>query len=324
MQKRNWREWTILPGLLALLGTAPMVGSASAMTLSAYDRVSVTVVNGEEFSSAGEQGFVVGADGNIFVPQLGRIPAAGREELELQQELAQRLREYIRVPDVQVRLVSMSSVAVDVSGSVYRPGLVTLQPPASVATKMEVGAVRTVYNAIKEAGGVRPDANLAQIELERNGQRTRLPLGQDVPVISGDRIVVASLGPGQYEMANLPSQLAPEQITVYVSGQDLPSNAVGPVKVRPGTTLAGALTAAGGSGESFLRGGRQVTLIRTDPTNGQRTAQNFPVAQVMDGTNDLKLLQDDSIVVNAGSPANAEGFLSLIQPLLMPFVWLFR
>ncbi|MBW4698335.1 MAG: polysaccharide export protein [Aphanocapsa lilacina HA4352-LM1] len=310
-------------GWLALCSLAFAAQPAEATTLSTFDRVSVAVANGEEFGSAKDgtdPGFLIGADGSIHVPQLGRVPAAGREEIELQEELTERLRAFIRVPDVSVRVVSLSPASVEVTGAVYRPGQLTIRSAAG----SEQGSTRTVYNAIKDAGGVRPDADVAAIALERAGKRIELPPGQDAPVIGGDRIIVASLGAGQSEASNLPTQLAPETITVYVSGQDLPAGSAGPVKLRPGTTLAGALTAAGGSGESFLRSGRKVTLIRTDPASAQRTAKSFEMAEVLGGSSDPKLMQDDSIVLDAGSTANTSGVMSLLSPLLMPFVWLFR
>lgn len=317
----------LLIGTGCILATAP---GAHASTLSAFDRISVAVVGAEEFSSAKggtDEGFVIGADGQVFVPQLGKIPAAGREESELEQEITGRLQEYLRVPSVSVRLVSVSPVSVDVSGAVYRPGTVTLLPETlNQTTIRDVGTLRTAFNAIKQAGGIRPDADLAQIQLERDGKQIMLAPGKDMPVITGDRIIVASLGAGaaQTDSANVPSQLAPSEITIYVSGQDLPTGSSAGLRVKPGTTLFGALTAAGATGQSFLRSGRQVALIRRDPVEGKREVQTYDLDRIVNGETDPKLLQDDSIAINAGPAANSAGVFSLLSPLLSPLVWLLR
>ncbi|AGY56515.1 polysaccharide biosynthesis/export family protein [Gloeobacter kilaueensis] len=315
---------TLRLGMAGSLLCTALAVPGIASTLSAYDRVAVNVVNGDEFSSDAA-GYLVGTDGNIFVPQLGRVPAAGREEADLQEELTKRLSAYLRVPDVTVRLVSVSPVNVDVSGAVYRPGLVTLSTGTGSGNlgASAGGASRTVYNAIQAAGGVRPDADLAGIELERDGKRTRLAVGQDMPVINSDKIIVTSLGPGHYTTNNTPSQLAPTTITVYVSGQDVPSTN-GPLQLKPGTTVSGALSAAGGAGGNFLKGDRVVSLIRTDPVTEKRMSQEIPIGQVIDGSNDPKLVQYDRVVVQAGPSANASGFLQFLQPILNPLVWLFR
>ncbi|WP_218079541.1 polysaccharide biosynthesis/export family protein [Anthocerotibacter panamensis] len=316
---RRW-TWGVVP-LLVMLGT---VASAGANTLSAYDRVSVAVVDGEEFSSARggmDEGFVIGADGMLAVPQLGGVPAAGREEADLQQDLTRRLSAYIRVPNVAVRLVGVSPVTVEVSGAVYRPGAVTLQPEA--VTVRDVSALRTAFNAVRKAGGIRPDANLAGIVVERAGKQQTLALGQDTPVIQGDRILVPSLGAGQ-EQNNVPAQLAPTEITVYVSGQDLPATSIGPVKVKPGTSLFGALTAAGATGQSFLRSGRSVLFIRHNPVDGKREVQTLALDRIVRGETDPKLLDGDSIAIDSGPTANAGGLLNLLAPLLSPLIFLFR
>lgn len=315
---------------MGLLGAALILSTtqASANTLSAFDRISVAVVNGEEFSSARggvDEGFLIGEDGQVFIPQLGKLQAAGREESELQATVADRLREYIRVPSVSVRLVSVSPVSIDVRGAVYRPGTVTLLPDAATqASIKDVGILRTAFNAIRKAGGVRPDANLAGIEIEHEGKRKTLALGQDTSVITGDRIIISSLGAAQSEANNVPSQLAPSEISVYVSGQDLPATAIGEVKVKPGTALSGALTASGATGQSFLRSDREVVLIRRNTVTGKRDLVSYKLDKIVSGETDPKLLQDDSILINAGSTANTASFLGFLAPIFNPLNILFR
>jgi polysaccharide export outer membrane protein len=291
-----------------------------ADTLSSSDRIAVTVTHGEEFSSPADAGFLIGADGMVVVPRLGKVPAAGREENQVEQDLTERLRYYIKVPQVSVSLVSVSPVAVEVTGAVYRPGKVVLtaEAPSSGATKIEASAFRTVFNALKKAGGIRPEANVTAIEVERAGQRRTLGVGEDASLITGDRIFVPSGGNAGIN----PSQLAPDQITVYVSGVDLPNSTIGAVALKPGATLFRALTAAGATGQNFLRGGRQVVLIRLG-LDQQRQIQRFALDEVVSGQTDPLLEEGDSIAVDGGSVSTAKGFIDFISPFFYPLTRLF-
>ncbi|BAC91658.1 polysaccharide biosynthesis/export family protein [Gloeobacter violaceus] len=310
--------------LAGVLGGACLAPGAVASTLSAFDRISVIVTNGEEFSSQrggrGDEGYLVGADGNIFIYRLGSIAAAGREEVELQQEITERLREYFKVPEVTVRLIGVSPINVDVAGAVYRPGLITVKANGDTPSG---ASSRTVFNAIQSAGGVRPDADLSRIRLERAGQSLVLPPGQDAPVIYGDRVIIDRLAAGQAPVLHVATQLTPAEITVYVSGTDARENQ-GPVKVKPGTTLSGALTAAGISGESYLREGRKVALIRRDPVEGKREVTSYDIAGVMGGESDPPLWDGDAIAITAGPSQNTMGFLDMLSPLLNPLGFMLR
>ncbi|MGH7987620.1 MAG: polysaccharide biosynthesis/export family protein [Candidatus Binataceae bacterium] len=89
----------------------------------------------------------VGARGEITLPLLGEIRAAGLTEEQLEQELDRSLRKYMYHPQASVFVQEYRNRQVAVVGSVNKPGLVTLISPSE-----------TLIDVITRAGGLSPEA----------------------------------------------------------------------------------------------------------------------------------------------------------------------
>jgi len=74
-------------------------------------------------SNTQEVGYLVDSDGNIHFPVLGIIQAGGLTPKELRETLTEQLKEYIKDPIVNVRLMNFT---VSVLGEVGRPGTYTV------------------------------------------------------------------------------------------------------------------------------------------------------------------------------------------------------
>ncbi len=79
-------------------------------------------------------------DGLINTPLVGDVKAVGRTVLELQTELMQRYKPFLKINEITVTMVS-SAASVYVSGAVLRPGRIPMDRPL------------TALDAIMEAGG---------------------------------------------------------------------------------------------------------------------------------------------------------------------------
>ncbi len=79
-------------------------------------------------------------DGLINTPLVGDVKAVGRTVLQLQAELMQRYKPFLKINEITVTMVS-SAVSVYVSGAVLRPGRIPMDRPL------------TALDAIMEAGG---------------------------------------------------------------------------------------------------------------------------------------------------------------------------
>jgi polysaccharide biosynthesis/export protein len=96
----------------------------------------------------------IGADGSLSLPLIGEVAASGKTVGELQVELARLYKPQLQDNEVIVSL-DTRAVPVVVSGAVQKPGKIIFERPA------------TVLEAIMEAGGFTPEADLKKVSLIR-------------------------------------------------------------------------------------------------------------------------------------------------------------
>ena len=96
----------------------------------------------------------IGTDGSLSLPLIGEVHAAGKSPGELQAELATRYKPQLQDNEVIVTLETRA-LPVVVSGAVQKPGKIVFERPA------------TVLEAIMEAGGFTPEADLKKVSLIR-------------------------------------------------------------------------------------------------------------------------------------------------------------
>lgn len=198
----------------------------------------------------------VGEDGNVNLPLVGNVNVRGLNKPEIETKLLQSLREYYpSVTKVEVNISQALSNVVFVAGEVRFPGKYSF-PETSV----------NMWEAIREAGGPAPGANLSSVRVvqdrSRGGQSQLVDVQaaiengtvQNLPILRpGDTVIV----PGAEEL--------------YTGSAGV--NVTGAV-VRPGNyrltgrgDLVGAILLAGGPND---RGNlSNVHLIR--PVNDGKT-----------------------------------------------------
>lgn len=128
--------------------------------------------------------------GNIQMPLIGEIPAAGRSTTELAADIAQRLsQKYIVNPQVVVSVSEAAARFVTVEGQVEKPGV------------YEIDRDYTLLSAIARAESPTNTANLDEVVVFRtvNGERAaarfdlrdiRAGLAPDPQILGGDVVVV--------------------------------------------------------------------------------------------------------------------------------------
>ena len=133
----------------------------------------------------------VRTDGNISLPIINEIKAAGLTPLQLQEALTKRLKEFIENPNVSVTVMEANSFKVYVSGQVKTPGVYRLRSET------------TLLQVIPIAGGFTEWANQKKILIIRkeNGKEKRIivnykkilkgdALDSNIVLKGGDTIVV--------------------------------------------------------------------------------------------------------------------------------------
>lgn len=125
-------------------------------------------------------------DGNISVPFAGPIRANGRTNVQVQEDILQRIKKRAIDPQVVVTSSQQRSSLVSVFGEVRTP--IRFPMPAS-------GAQDRLTDAITRAGGISGAGWETWVVLERNGKRATVPFGNlvywpsnNIFVLPGDRI----------------------------------------------------------------------------------------------------------------------------------------
>jgi polysaccharide export outer membrane protein len=154
------------------------------------DHLQITVFREPDLSV---EDAMVDESGHLDLPLIGSIVAAGKSTDSLSSEIAGKLKEYLKAPEVAVTLKQAASRKVTVTGSVVQPGVYPID------TRL------TLLQAVALARGPSQVAAMDQafIFRTRNGQRTvaRFNLdaiakgkASDPEVISGDTIALGSSG----------------------------------------------------------------------------------------------------------------------------------
>lgn len=133
------------------------IGINDVLSIIVWDHPELTIPAGE-FRSAEAAGHVVGADGNIFFPYIGKIPVVGRTVGAIRYELTQKLSDYIKDPQLDVRIAGYRSQRISVTGQINKPGII---PLTDVPLKL--------VEAVNHAGGVAEAADLTRVILVRDG-----------------------------------------------------------------------------------------------------------------------------------------------------------
>src|SRR5262249_5575453 len=100
----------------AVSRTSPSFGE-SEYRLGPEDLIEVFVWKQPPFSTS----VVIRPDGKISLPLLGELDATGKTSVELQGEIATRLRQYVSEPMVNVIVKEINSPKVSVLGQVRKP-----------------------------------------------------------------------------------------------------------------------------------------------------------------------------------------------------------
>src|SRR5581483_11549143 len=139
--------------------------------LGAGDKLRIEVYKDPQLS----QSVQIRPDGKITLPLIGDMAATGLTPLELRDQIASQLKEYITNPTVTVIVVEATSAHAYVMGEVAHPGEVSLHGPV------------TIVQAIAMAGGFKEFANTKDVKILRpNGNSVQTIRFNYKDVLSGD------------------------------------------------------------------------------------------------------------------------------------------
>jgi polysaccharide biosynthesis/export protein len=129
--------------------THPLV-SETPNILNAGDVIKISFPGAPELNQTQK----VGTDGTLALPLVGEVRGAGKSPGQLQNELVTLYKPQLQDNEVLVTVESRA-LPVVVSGAVQHPGKIVFERPA------------TVLEAIMEAGGFTPQADLKRVSIIR-------------------------------------------------------------------------------------------------------------------------------------------------------------
>ena len=326
----------------------PLPRWAQNPPLSPGDRLRVEIEDGDGFRGRYE----VGIDGTLHLPHLPPLPVAGSDTRHAAALVREALvaAHYFKPHRVRVSVLvhEWSHVQVHVGGAVFAPGMVSVnvRSPEERALKSDLAAgdfpsERMLTAALRAAGGVRPDAAVDRILLIRDEHTQTVSYAglidgagvPQVPLMSGDRIVVESSGRFDAELV-VPSAITPPGIRVFLSNLTVPAtgNAISAVSKEASSLPYGSrlLTAAVSAncvgGVNATSASRHAVLVRTDPISGQAQALERPIHELLRSPGEVAVnpyvMPNDSIACYDSGVTNLRDIARAIADVLLPIVLL--
>ena len=188
--------------------TAPIVGDA---VIGPQDLLTIRVFEVKDLSFENEQ---VDSSGELTLPLIGRLHAAGKTTAQLEDEIVQRLSKYLQSPQVSVSITQSASQKVTVEGNVKNPGVYLVRGQT------------TLMMAVAMAGGVDGEADTHKVAVIRLEDGVRKAATVDYaaikkgqapdPLIQGNDDVVVGESTAKMVWANIVRNLPILTLMTYV------------------------------------------------------------------------------------------------------------
>ena len=270
--------------------------------------------------------YTINPDGDIILPELNRYKVSNLTIEEIEYNLNKSYEKFIYNPDIKVSVISYRPINVYINGGIKRPGLYTFNVGSMGINKINMDELSNlnvndnqipdqaskifiprIFNVIKAAKGFNYNANLSNVKIIRNNSLrqgggkifTEVNLlslflegdqKQNIRLYDGDSIFINEGISINKQILDLNrSNISPEFITVYVSGNVFKS---GSIVLKQGSSLLQALASAGG--KKNLSG--NIAFLRFNP-DGTIEKNKFKIdysAQVNSRKNPI--LNDGDIV----------------------------
>ena len=253
-------------------------------------------------------GELVNADGDIYFPYVGSMHAAGKTIAQIRKEVTHGLSDYIRDPQVDVRVRQYRSQRVYISGDIEKPCTV----PITDISLTVVQALDSCNSLTTKQGG---GTGVQNVRLIRNGKSTLVNLnklyaqGKDIPLQPGDKLLIDDTANRVFMVGEFAKQQALPYATGGMSISDAISDAGG---LNLQTADASHVYVIRGfiSGRDFKHGGIKTVM------HPKIYSLNMSNPSGMLLANEFQLRPRDVVFAAPASLVNFNRALSLILPPL--------
>ena len=282
------------------------VNVSSRYVLGTGDELIIHAIDTPEIS--GRPGRI-DPDGDLRLPIVGRVPAAGMTVGQLEEELKKRLGVFLQQPDVTVTVTASRNQSISIMGAVAAPG----------AKVLDTG--KTLMDMLSAAGGLTPDAG-PTVRVVRKLDQGRIPLPEATDDTGGGFSAVEldarALLDGRTPEKNivmLPNDVitVPRADVVYVIGEVGQPGAV-PLSANRATTVMEVVSTSGGVLKTAAP--NRVRILRR--VAGQETRAEIAVdlqAMMRGKAKDMPMNVGDILVVpdSSGKRITARAIETAIQ-----------
>jgi polysaccharide export outer membrane protein len=231
------------------------------------------------------------ASGELKVPLIGRIRAAGMTISELEEVLTKRLSVYVQEPQIVVTLAEYRSQPVSVLGAVNNPG------------SHQLRGRKTVAEVLALAGGVKSDAG-SWVKLTRRGDQGDIPHARAAKDTDGRftyaTLNMSSITDAKDQADNIivrPHDIltVPRAELVYVIGEVQKAGGF-VLNERESMSVLQALAMAGGLNQTASAA--HAKILRTDISGSSRKELPVDIGRMMAGkTPDVPLMSEDILII---------------------------
>ena len=302
---------TIVLAISVCICAAAVTWAADRETPSNYllgpdDQIMILASDAEEISNKPVR---IDMRGNINLPMIGRLRAAGLTADLLEAEIENRLRKYLQEPDVAISITEFRSQPISILGAVQTPGVHQLQ------------GRKNLFGVLSLAGGLRPDAGYS-VKVTRRIEWGRIPLPGAADDPTG-RFSVASVNTKAIMDATNPAEnieIRPEDVIsvpkaelIYVIGAVRKS---GGYVLGENETLSALQALALAEGLDRFAAPQSAKIMRAVPGQAQRAEIAVNIKTLMGGKSaDVTLRADDILFIptSVGKAAAVRGLESALQ-----------
>ncbi len=290
--------------LLAFGAAVNRPALAQGDVLGPDDQISIRVMDG---LALGDKPIPIGANGNITLPLVGRVRAAGRTVEQLEAELTTLLKPYVQDPQVTITVAEFRSQPVSVIGAVNTPGVVYLN------------GRKSLYEVLSLAGGPKDTAGSA-VTITRLAENGPIPLPgaatDPAGRFSSARLEIQQILSGQDPAANI--EVKPRDVIAVSQANASMVYVVGDVQRAGGFSLGpqrtisvlSALSMAGGLGRTARPD--RAKIFRNRPGQAKHEEIAVDLKQILAGRiENFGLRPDDILVVPTSSRKH---FTTMILP----------
>jgi len=240
----------------------------------------------------------VSATGQIALPFIGEVEAAGLTEQELAEAIRTKLLKFLRNPQVSVSVEEYESQPVWVIGAVSNPGVYRLKGPTRLLNLLALAgwlSDKAGTTAILIRAPSVPSASAAPSDKLKEPQQRSDASDATGTTVEMINLRELSLGRQDLNVLVYPNDVVsiPEADKVYVVGN---VHQPGPIPLREPLTLSRAIMMAGGVKDATKK--EKVIIVRQEPGKLHRTEIPADLAKIeKNRAEDPMLLPNDVVFV---------------------------